>query len=74
MFATVIRRLGQSILVLALVALIAFLIFRFVGDPVNNLLGQEATVTEPRRIARTTRSEQSLVRAIRRIRCACGEI
>ena len=29
-----------------LVALIAFLIFRFVGDPVNNLLGQEATVAD----------------------------
>jgi len=46
MFPTVIRRLGQSIFVLVLVALIAFLIFRFVGDPVNNLLGQEATVAD----------------------------
>jgi len=46
MFATVIRRLGQSIVVLALVALIAFLIFRYVGDPVDNLLGQEATVAD----------------------------
>ncbi len=46
MFATVIRRLGQSIVVLALVALVAFLIFRYVGDPVDNLLGQEATVAD----------------------------
>jgi len=46
MFPTVIRRLGQSVFVLVLVALIAFLIFRFVGDPVNNLLGQEATVAD----------------------------
>lgn len=46
MLATVIRRIGQSIVVLALVALIAFLIFRFVGDPVENLLGQEATVAD----------------------------
>jgi len=46
MFATVIRRLGQSVFVLVLVALIAFLLFRFVGDPVNNLLGQEATVAD----------------------------
>ena len=46
MFPTVLRRLGQSIFVLVLVALIAFLIFRFVGDPVNNLLGQEATVAD----------------------------
>jgi len=46
MLPTVIRRLGQSLFVLALVALIAFLIFRYVGDPVNNLLGQEATVAD----------------------------
>jgi len=46
MLPTVIRRLGQSVFVLALVALIAFLIFRYVGDPVNNLLGQEATVLD----------------------------
>ena len=46
MLPTVIRRLAQSVFVLALVALIAFLIFRYVGDPVENLLGQEATVTD----------------------------
>jgi len=46
MLSTVIRRLGQSVFVLALVALIAFLIFRYVGDPVDNLLGQEATVAD----------------------------
>ena len=46
MLPTVIRRLGQSLFVLALVALIAFLIFRYVGDPVDNLLGQEATVAD----------------------------
>lgn len=46
MLPTIIRRLAQSVFVLALVALIAFLIFRYVGDPVENLLGQEATVTD----------------------------
>jgi len=46
MLPTVIRRLAQSVFVLALVALIAFLIFRYVGDPVENLLGQEATVAD----------------------------
>lgn len=46
MLPTVIRRLGQSLFVLALVALIAFLIFRYVGDPVDNLLGQEATTAD----------------------------
>jgi len=46
MLPTVIRRLAQRVFVLALVALIAFLIFRYVGDPVENLLGQEATVAD----------------------------
>lgn len=46
MILIVLRRLIQSIVVLFLVALISFLIFRFVGNPVDNLLGQEATVQQ----------------------------
>ena len=40
------RRLGQAVLVLFIVALISFLIFRYVGSPVDNLLAQEATVQQ----------------------------
>ena len=40
------RRLIQAILVLLLVALISFAIFRFVGSPVESILGQEATVED----------------------------
>ena len=40
------RRVMQAVLVLLLVALISFTIFRFVGDPVENILGQEATVQD----------------------------
>ena len=40
------RRLIQAILVLLLVALISFSIFRFVGSPVESILGQEATVED----------------------------
>ncbi len=40
------RRLLQALLVLLLVALVAFTIFRYIGDPVENLLGQEATVAD----------------------------
>ena len=43
MFAYVVRRAGQGALVLVVVAFIAFTMFRFVGDPVQGLLGQEAT-------------------------------
>ncbi|MEL6871812.1 MAG: ABC transporter permease [Pseudomonadota bacterium] len=43
MAAFIIRRLLQSILVMFAVALIAFLMFRFVGDPVNQMVGIETT-------------------------------
>ena len=46
MLVIIFRRLGQSILVLFLVALISFLIFRYVGNPVDNLMGQEATLAQ----------------------------
>ncbi len=46
MFAYSIRSLAQGALVLVAVAFIAFSMFRFVGDPVANMLGQEATLQD----------------------------
>src|SRR5688572_6571828 len=43
MLAFILRRLGQAILVMLTVGLIAFSLFRFVGDPVTFMLGQDAT-------------------------------
>ncbi|MBO6676367.1 MAG: ABC transporter permease [Rhizobiales bacterium] len=43
MIAFVIRRVFQSVVVLLIVGLIAFLMFRYVGDPIESLLGQERT-------------------------------
>ena len=43
MIAFIIRRVLQSILVLLVVGLVAFSMFRFVGDPIDNMLGQERT-------------------------------
>ncbi len=43
MFAHLIRSLLQGILVILAVGLIAFSMFRFVGDPIASLAGQEAT-------------------------------
>ena len=37
-----IRSLAQGVIVMLTVAFIAFSMFRFVGDPVANMLGQEA--------------------------------
>ena len=46
MLPIILRRLAQAIFVLFFVAFISFLIFRYVGSPVDNLLGQEATVDQ----------------------------
>lgn len=46
MLAFVIRRLLQAIVVMAVVALIAFTLFRFVGDPVNQMVGIETSAEE----------------------------
>ncbi|MGR3714347.1 MAG: ABC transporter permease [Shimia sp.] len=43
MLTFVIRRVFQSALVLLVVGLVAFSMFRFVGDPIENMLGQERT-------------------------------
>lgn len=51
MLAFILRRLLQSIMVMLAVALIAFAMFRFVGDPVNSMLPENAS-TEDRQILR----------------------
>ena len=43
MLAFILRRVVQSIIVMLTVAFIAFMLFQYVGDPVTNLLGQDAT-------------------------------
>ncbi|VAW15789.1 ABC transporter, permease protein 1 (cluster 5, nickel/peptides/opines) [hydrothermal vent metagenome] len=43
MLAFTIRRVFQSVVVLLFVGLVAFSLFRFVGDPIDNMLGQERT-------------------------------
>ena len=46
----ILRRVGQSILVLLVVGLVAFSMFRFVGDPIDNMLGQERTMADVERL------------------------
>jgi len=50
MLAFIIRRIGQSGLVLLIVGLVAFSMFRFVGDPIDNMLGQERTAEDIERL------------------------
>ena len=46
MLALIVQRLSQAVLVLVVVAFIAFLMFRFVGDPIESILGVEATLAD----------------------------
>jgi peptide/nickel transport system permease protein len=43
MIAYILRRIAQSVLVMLVVALVSFSLFRFVGDPVATMMGQEAS-------------------------------
>ena len=50
MFAFILRRLVQAVAVMLTVAFIAFMLFQYVGDPVTNLLGQDATPEQRRQL------------------------
>jgi len=50
MLAYIIRRVFQSLLVLLVVGMVAFSMFSFVGDPVDNMLGQERTQADIERL------------------------
>lgn len=50
MFPFVLKRIFQSLLVLIVTGAIAFSMFTFVGDPVDNMLGQERTMEDVERL------------------------
>ncbi len=50
MIALVLRRLLQSVLVMLVVALLAFSLFRYVGDPVAQMVGQETSIEDRDRL------------------------
>lgn len=59
MLAYIVRRVFQSVLVLLAVGLVAFSMFRFVGDPVENMLGQERTQADIERLRSDLGLDQS---------------
>lgn len=61
MLAFILRRLAQAIVVMLTVAFIAFMLFQFVGDPVTNLLGQDATQEQRDQLRRDLGLDQSFV-------------
>ena len=46
MLAFILRRLLQSVAVLLTVGIVAFSLFRYVGDPINAMVGQDTSVEE----------------------------
>ncbi len=50
MIAFVLQRLAQSVLVMLTVAFIAFGLFRFVGDPIAGMVGQDTTLQDRERL------------------------
>ena len=46
MLAFTLRRILQSLAVMLTVGLIAFALFRYVGDPINNMVGQDTTLEQ----------------------------
>ncbi|RYH53811.1 MAG: ABC transporter permease, partial [Alcaligenaceae bacterium] len=50
MFVFVLRRLLQAVIVMVVVAFVAFLLFQYVGDPVVFLLGQDAKPEQIRQL------------------------
>lgn len=60
MLAFVLRRLGQAVGVMLAVALVAFALFQYVGDPVANLLGQDATAQQREQLRRDLGLDRSV--------------
>lgn len=50
MLRFILKRISQSFLVLFITGIIAFSMFTFVGDPVDNMLGQERTMEDVERL------------------------
>ncbi len=50
MIAFIIRRILQSFLVMLVVALLGFTMFRYVGDPVTQMVGQDTPLEDRDRL------------------------
>ena len=60
MLARLLGRLGQSVLVLLVVSMVSFLVFRYIGDPTVSLLGEDASVAEREALLQELDFDQSV--------------
>jgi len=61
MLAFILRRSLQAVLVMLVVALLSFSMFRFAGDPVNNMVGAEASMSERAELRETLGLDDPMV-------------
>ena len=61
MLVFMLRRMFQAGLVMLVVALIAFMLFQFVGDPVVFMLGQDATPERVRELRQELGLDQPFI-------------
>lgn len=61
MLAFVLRRLFQSLIVMLAVALIAFTMFRFVGDPVNQMVGVDTPQEQVAQLRQTLGLDEPVI-------------
>lgn len=61
MLAFVIRRVLQALIVLVIVGLVAFMMFQFVGDPIEGMLGRERTEDDVDRLRRILGIDQPII-------------
>ena len=66
MLAFIVSRLLQSLAVMLAVSFLCFALFNFVGDPVNNMVGQEATPAERAEMRRAETFRDPLGKAARK--------
>ena len=61
MIAVILSRIGQAVLVMLAVTAVAFLMFRFVGDPVSIMAREDATVAEKEQMRQALGLDRPLV-------------
>ncbi len=61
MLAFIIRRILQSIVVMLMVALLSFTLFRYVGDPVVSMVGRDTTFEEREALRETLGLNDSII-------------
>ena len=61
MLAFAIRRFVEAFFVMVTVALLAFILFRFVGDPVNQMVGQDTSMEDRERLRQDLGLNDSVV-------------